>query len=244
MNNDEIIKKLSEIWEEKSKIEPYYSSINDDFYLLKNLNEENKKRFFDTGFNELNYILSIIKEAKINVDIITSMEYGCGIGRVANSFCKKFYHTYAVDLSESYLNFAKEYISLDKTNNIDYIKISNENDIGNLPNVDLIYSVLVLQHNPPPISSIIIEQFCKCINPNGIAIFQVPTYNPYYKFVEKEYLDKLKSAVDVDMHILDQKQVCETIFKNNCKIIEIKKDYWTGRVDDISNTFVIQKESL
>lgn len=244
MNENEIIKKLSEIWELKSKIQPYYSSINDNCYLLENLNEENKKRFFDTGFDELNYILNILREAKIEIDIISCMEYGCGMGRVANSFCKKFFYTYAVDLSESYLNFAKEYINLDSTNNIDYIKISNKKNISDLPNVDLIYSVLVLQHNPPLISSLIIEQFCKCLNPKGVAIFQIPTHNPYYKFIEKEYFDNLKSATDVDMHVLDQKQVCDIIFKNNCKIIEIKKDYWTGRCDDVSNTFVIQRQSL
>jgi SAM-dependent methyltransferase len=244
MNNDEVLKILSDIWESKSKIEPYYSSVNDPSYLLENLNETNKNRFFETGSDDLNHILNIIKDTKIDVDIITSMEYGCGVGRIANSFCKNFFYTYAVDLSESYLNFTKEYVDLNENNNIEYIKISNQKDISNLPNVDLIYSVLVLQHNPPPISSVIIEQFCKCLNPKGIAIFQIPTHNPYYKFIEKEYLENIKSACDVDMHMLSQEQICKTVFDNNCRIIEIKKDYWTGRSDDVSNTFIIQKESL
>ena len=241
MNNNEVLKYISEVWEKKVKKEPYYSSVNDSKYLISNLNDENKKSFFDTGFRDVDFIKKTIEECKINLDISTCMEYGCGIGRVTSAFCKTFPCTYGIDISNSYLEIAKE--NLDSLSHLKYIKINKQKDIEDLPNVDLIYSVLVLQHNPPPISSIIIKQFCRCLNPNGIAIFQIPTYNYYYKFIEKDYISSIISADEIDMHVLSQKEIFDIILKNNCKIIEIKKDFWTGRLEDLSQTFVIQKES-
>ena len=53
---------------------------------------------------------------------------------------------------------------------------STRRDIEGLPKADVIYSVIVLQHNPPPIMAIIVRQFMKGLNPGGVAYFQLPTY--------------------------------------------------------------------
>ena len=48
-------------------------------------------------------------------------------------------------------------------------------EMVNLERVDLVYSLIVLQHNPPPVIRLIVRAFLKALNPGGVAYFQVPT---------------------------------------------------------------------
>jgi SAM-dependent methyltransferase len=82
---------------------------------------------------------------------------------------------YGYDISQEHLQIAKEYID-SKYSNILLSQLKKVKDIENLPKVDFIYSVLVLQHNPPPIIRFIIQQFIQALNPKGVALFQVPMY--------------------------------------------------------------------
>jgi SAM-dependent methyltransferase len=233
------------IWENHSSQEPYYSLINNPQYLFNNLNEDNKRAFFESGSMDVSLINLIFERTGLDIhSIITCLEYGCGIGRTTFCLSKIFRYIYGVDICDFYIQLAKQHSEDNNINNIQYSSLNNLFDLETLCNVDLIYSVLVLQHNPPPITKLIIEKFCQLLNPNGIAIFQLPTYNHTYSFNFKHYIDHLNLYTTIDMHIVPQKEVLDIIYNNQCRIIEISKDFWTGRSDDLSQTFVIQKLSF
>ena len=61
-------------------------------------------------------------------------------------------------------------------------------EIRKLERVDLVYSIMVLQHNPPPVIRLIVREFLRALNPGGVAYFQVPTYMAGYGFDAEAYL--------------------------------------------------------
>ena len=76
-------------------------------------------------------------------------------------------------------------------------------EMVNLERVDLVYSLIVLQHNPPPVIRLIVRAFLKALNPGGVAYFQVPTYRGGYRFSPGEYLEnEAKKHVMMEMHVL------------------------------------------
>jgi len=105
--------------------------------------------------------------------------------------------------------------------------------------VDLIYSVIVLQHNPPPIIHRVIVQFMRALNPGGIAFFQLPTYKEGYRFLLEEYLGKESMQEEMEMHALPQNAVFEIVREENGKLLEVVEDFSTSW--GLSNTFLVQK---
>jgi len=65
--------------------------------------------------------------------------------------------------------------------------------------------LIVLQHNPPPITRLIVRAFLKALNP-GVAYFQVPTNRGGYRFSPGEHLEnEAKKHVMMEMHVLPQR---------------------------------------
>jgi hypothetical protein len=79
------------------------------------------------------------------------------------------------------------------------------------------------------------------LKPDGIAIFQVPTYAPGYSFRSDEYLSGPKH-VDMEMHVIPQVEVFTLIAEATCALREVREDGAIGRVGQwISNTFVAKR---
>ena len=117
--------------------------------------------------------------------------------------------------------------------------MTSVDDLGGFPKVDFIYSVIVLQHNPPPIIHRVIVQFLKALNPGGVAFFQLPTYKEGYQFLLEEYLSEESPQEEMEMHVLPQRAVFEIVREENCKILEVVEDFSTSW--GLSNTFLVQK---
>ena len=106
-----------------------------------------------------------------------------------------------------------------------------------LERADLVYSVIVLRDNPPPVIRLIVRAFLKALNPGGVAYFQVSTYRGGYRFSPEEYLEnKAKKHVMMEMHVLPQRVNFQTAREEGCE------DGSTGlRFGEVSNTFLIRK---
>ena len=125
---------------------------------------------------------------------------------------------------------------------IDWVKLDRIEGLGRLPLMDLIYTRLVLQHNPPPVMERCLVQLLGRLNPGGVAIFQLPTHMPGYSFRPEEYLVALRagSLKSMEMHMLPQRRVFELIQAAGCRVLEIFQDESAGPVYD-SYTFIVQR---
>jgi 2-polyprenyl-3-methyl-5-hydroxy-6-metoxy-1,4-benzoquinol methylase len=143
---------------------------------------------------------------------------------------ERFEVVHGYDISAPHLEIAEQHASKAKLHHI-----KSRTDLDNFPGTDLVYSMIVLQHNPPPVIDYILRKLLQSLNPGGFAIFQIPTYIPGYSFNQDEYLKK--NIRDMEMHALPQRDIFRIIAQEHCIPVAVMRD----DKGFISNTFMCQK---
>jgi SAM-dependent methyltransferase len=230
-------------WKYLGETEPYWSVWTSNEFQQSNIHNL-KDVFYDSGRKDIENFLRTLKRNEIDYTVFKScLDYGCGLGRITRWLSEKFEKIFGYDISESHLKIAEKFLGQIEANNIRLRHMEHINDIINLPKVDCIYSLVTLQHNPPPIISLIVREFIKSLNSGGIAFFQVPTYRLGYSFLLTKYLNDEHPRSEMEMHVLPQRIIFEVIRQEGGKIIEVLEDYNTIQMHMyVSNTFLVQKE--
>jgi hypothetical protein len=110
-----------------------------------------------------------------------------------------------------------------------------------LPKVDAVFSVITLQHNPPPIMAWLLSQLLGCLNPSGVAYLQIPSYRSGYLFEVERYMNSTATPT-MEMHFLPQQDVFRVIQASACHCLEVREDGMVGAEDQmLSNTFLFQR---
>jgi SAM-dependent methyltransferase len=113
--------------------------------------------------------------------------------------------------------------------------------VQSLPQVDLILSVITLQHNPPPVIYWLIKNLLRLLKPGGVAFIQVPTYRNGYLFEVEHYLNT-PAPNTLEMHFLPQQYVFRAIDESECSCLEVREDGMVGHEHImLSNSFVIRR---
>jgi SAM-dependent methyltransferase len=174
----------------------------------------------------------------------TCLEYGCGVGRVTHWLAGIFERVHGFDISQPHLQIARRFMDSHDIHNVDLRQVDEISDLSDLPKVDFLYSVIVLQHNPPPVISYTIRQFIRALNPGGVALFQVPTYRLGYSFSLPAYLSSPADDSEIEMHVLPQKPIFDILWEEGGKPLEVIEDDWTGvrHLKEVSTTFLVQKQ--
>ena len=109
-------------------------------------------------------------------------------------------------------------------------------DLDGLAGIDLFYSVISLQHSPPPIIREVLENAFGALRPGGCAFFQVPTYARDYSF---DPADRIESG-EMELHLLPQREILEMAHQAGLVVAESQPDWCVGRPGDwISTTFLL-----
>jgi SAM-dependent methyltransferase len=233
---------IQKTWGHLGETEPYWSVVTYEQF-KKSYIQRVREEFYNTGEHDVRRLISTLDRNGIDHTTLRScLEYGCGVGRITSWLSEKFQIVYGYDISLPHLREAELYLAQKNLTNVSFKHMKQFYDIYNLPSVDLVYSVLVLQHNPPPIIHCIIRQFLKCLNPGGIAYFQVPTYKLGYSFSLKNYLCNNEADYSMEMHVLPQSSIFSIIQQGDGQVIEVIEDDSNGlKNKEVSNIFLIQK---
>jgi len=200
------------------------------------------------SFDDLNLfvtghgLLSTLSRNQIAVaNLKTCIDFGCGVGRLSVALAAQFDQVTAVDVSASHLAIANQVFTKRHISNVATLHLAQITDVHTLPCVDLIYSVIVLQHNPPPVIRYLLCALFGRLNPGGVAVIQLPTYLPKgYRFVANEYL--VNGGTGMEMHALPQRVIFRDARTSGIDVLEVLEDSWTGYgVGSCSNTFVFQR---
>jgi 2-polyprenyl-3-methyl-5-hydroxy-6-metoxy-1,4-benzoquinol methylase len=237
-----LFKHIQDTWSYLGETEPHWSVLTSEQFLQSKINTT-KEVFYNSGQTHVVQLLKTLERNGIDRRAFKScLEYGCGLGRVTRWLSKEFETVFGYDISKAHLQSAEHYLQSQGIRNINLRHVREVKDIENLPKVDIIYSAIVLQHNPPPIISSIVKQMVKALNPGGVAYFQVPTYRMGYSFSLEQYLKDEATRREMEMHVLPQSTIFDIVRKEGGNIVEVLEDNWTGlRHKERSNTFVIQK---
>ena len=233
---------IQESWQHLGETDPHWSVLTLDEFRAANI-DTSREKFYTTGRNDFLKIIHTLERNGIDRKRLHScLEYGCGLGRITRWLAGEFATVLGFDISAAHLAATEEYLTQKEVRNVSLHHVRQFADIQALPQADLIYSVIVLQHNPPPLIEVILAQLLACLKPGGVAIFQVPTYRHGYSFSLERYISQMPRPKAMEIHVLPQQAVFELVASANARVLEVHEDISLGTMfDGISNTFLVQK---
>jgi SAM-dependent methyltransferase len=248
---------LAGVWRRMGEEEPYESVLYSPIFRMNKI-EEHKSIFYLTADHDIQMIKSFFARAgKTLSDVKSALEVGCGVGRVTARLAYNFEKVVAVDISPKHLWLAKEHTGMLGLKNIEFHQIKKPEDFETLPGCDLIFSSIVLQHNPPPLIAWILSTLLSRLKPRGYCLFQVPTYARGYDFTVSRYMDLARGkwvdgyeynaaryvdspTASIDMHVLPQKEIFSIFRQHGIDVLEVAEDRAAG-AQYRSNVFFGQK---
>lgn len=231
---------VQQTWTHLGAEDPHWSVLSLDAYLKDNL-ATNREKFFASGEAEWAAVQVAFDRAGQNIDTVKDIiEYGCGVGRVTHWFARHFAHVHAVDISRNHLRIAEQSTAEAGANNVTFHQVTGLDDVGALPMVDLAYSVIVLQHNPPPIILAIIRQLLTRVRPGGYLFLQVPSFIPHYRFSVAPYLAHYLENREMEMHVVPQHVMLALFQDSGCRVLEVIHD-GSGGPSIGSHTYFVQR---
>ena len=232
----ELLVRTTAAWNRMGNEDPYFSVVTSPDYHLAEF-EKNQAGFWETGRLDAERMLAWMKRNRLG-PIGTCLEYGCGVGRVTCGLENHFEKIIACDISVPHLRLALGKIGP----RVRLIWLNNCDAIRALSDFDVLFSLIVLQHNPPPIIAFILETLLHNLNWGGLAFFQVPTLIRDYTFDVRKYLDNPESGSHMEMHCLPQRYIFEIARSCGCRPLEVSQDDRTDCENHVSTTFLLVKD--
>ncbi len=239
-----LTKHVQKTWEDLGEVDAHWSVLSSDNY-RNDLIEENQEDFNQSAKTDMLILEATLKRNGIDISEFRSCrEFGCGVGRVTRFLAERFEQVEGIDISRKHLDIASQSIDAAGLEHVTFKHIISPDELGKLTRTDFVFSVMVLQHNPPPIMALIFSNLLARLNPGGIAFIQIPTYRHNYSFEVQSYIDTPPFAEDeLEMHFLPQSEVFKIIDQSNCLTVEVIEDEYIGRNHNmLSNTFLVRKK--
>lgn len=231
-------------WTKLGQDEPYWSVLTNPDFESRSL-AGNRSRFYESGRHSMQLFEAFANRSGLELrPEQTCFELGCGVGRITAWLSPRFSRVIAADISASHLVIAKEALAERGIINVELLHLQKPEALQQIPHFDIFISLIVLQHNPPPIMAFILKAVLGALNPGGIAFFQLPTYREGYSFHVDEYLSRRGQLAQMEMHVLPQNRVFEIMRAADCRVLEVREDGWTGIGNGISNTFLARKDGF
>lgn len=236
-----MLRHIENNWRILGQTEPHWSVITNPSFTADKIGA-NLEAFFESGAESFTFFRSAVERCGLSLPSRgICFELGCGVGRVTLQLARAFATVVAGDISESHLHIAEETAGQSHVSNIEFVHINSIDMISQLPDFDSFYSVIVLQHNPPPVIKAILRRVFAKLKPGGLGYFQVPTYGLNYVFDAQRYMNGTSSDGKMEVHVLPQWEVLKLITEEDCELLEVREDGWIGTPEHISNSFLVSK---
>ena len=182
--------------------------------------------------------------ARAGIDLAgyrTCFELGCGVGRVTLALAGIFDQVTGADIAPPMLEEAKRSAAAFNVTNVRWLLANRFSVYDEIPEFDVFFTGIVLQHNPPPVMAFMLTRLLGKLRSGGIAYFQLPTHRVDYSFSAKDYLSHEPSN-NIEMHVFPQRPLLELIGRCGCRLLEIREDGAAGEsYHHISNTLFVEK---
>lgn len=238
---DALYAKTAAQWQFLGETEPYWSVITHENYLVDTF-DRGREAFYASGEAEASMLDHALE--RHGIDLHTEwrcLELGCGVGRVTAALAKRYREVIGVDISAPHLELARNELQSQGISNVQYEHLSALDQVSAFGPIDLFYSKIVLQHNTPPVMSILLKHLLGSLNSGGVGLFQIPVYKSGYKFLIEPYLRE-QNHTNMEMHFYPQGKLFELIADAGCRVCEVYEDDAIGTAASmLSNTFLVQK---
>jgi SAM-dependent methyltransferase len=221
-----MFERIRDEWSKLGEEVPYWSVLTDDAYRGKTLAPAEAKSFFETGEEAARTIDAFSGRAKVKTPTGRCVEFGAGVGRVTGPLARRFEEVVAVEISPGNLAICEEVMAQQGMKNVTPLLLRSPADVRSMPEYDFLFSIIVFQHNPPPVQIFLLDALLSKLRPGGAFLFQTATHIPGYRFDAKAYLAKTPRGME--MHNVPMAEVIRLIGKHGGVLHEVLMDDWTG----------------
>lgn len=168
-------------WEKWGKNDPYYGVLTDNKFRRKNLTQEQKKVFFESGVRDINHVLETVRyHLDPNFSPRKALDFGCGTGRIVIPLSKIAENVVGVDVSESMLREAYKNCEEQCIKNVRFVKSDDTLSCLN-ESFNFIHSIIVFQHIPTNRGKKIFLGLLDRLEENGICAIQLTYASSKYQ---------------------------------------------------------------
>lgn len=230
-NAEELTRLLARVettWRAFGETEPHWSVITSDKFRQDSL-ESQMSHFLEMGRENVDRVAAVMARQGLDFSQIkTVIDYGCGVGRVSAAYAARGCQVTGVDISSAHLKEARTYFDKAGIEGADFIQLHEIAQIDDLPQVDLVYSLIVLQHNPPPVIAAVLRRLLRRVKEGGVTYFQLPTYKAGYAYRVAEDLEGPEGHME--MHVLPQPVLFQILKEEGFSLLEVAEDAscWDG----------------
>ena len=229
---------VEKVWSAYGEEQTYWSVLTADKYRDAALDAAALADFYASGFGTYDQIARLLARNGVEAGRIRSvLDFGCGVGRLAAPFVQHLGHYIGVDISAGHLRLARERAAASGLDDTEFMGVGDflRSDIA----YDLYYSLIVLQHNPPPIMREMLRAGLRRVRPGGYALFQIPALIFDYNFSVEHYLAG-GWRDSMEMHALPQRVVFAELADAGFRLLEIVPDPFIGPAG-ISYVYLAEK---
>ena len=153
--------------------EPYFSVLTDPKFRRDRLTPETEREFFASGEAIVTWMLDVIDAGLVpQFAPMSTLEYGCGVGRLALPLARRPGSVTAVDRSSAMLALAKQ-----EANRCGLAHIAFQTPAelwASKRTFDLVVCYHVLQRQRRPAAIALLRQLFGLVGPAGVGVFQWP----------------------------------------------------------------------
>ncbi len=158
-------------WEKYGKYDPYFGVCNLDKFHTIEFSEENRADFFKTGREYINLMFAdIYQHFGPKFKPKSSLDFGCGVGRLLIPLAEKSEKAVGLDISDSMLSEALKNCQDNNISNVNLYKSDDNLSMIQGQSFDLIHSYIVFQHMSSVRGYKIFENMLNSLSPNGIGV--------------------------------------------------------------------------
>jgi len=235
-----MVRRTEAKWRRFGETEPHFSVLASDVFKADRIGET-EEDFYDSGRQFLEELRGTA--ARCGVDLGHDgrcFELGAGVGRISVWLARQFKTVVAADISKPHLKIAQAAADRFKCPNIECLHVSSIAELVAAAPFDVFVSLIVLQHNPPPVIALLLRTMLGKLRPGGVAFFQVPTYRRNYRFRVKKYLAAPAVDEEFEMHLIPQVTLFRILRESGCEVLACHEDDAAGG-NMISNRIFAQK---
>jgi SAM-dependent methyltransferase len=230
-------------WAQLGQEEPHWSVLTADRFKASEIGA-NIDEFYKSGSGAVSLFTHAADRAGANYrGLQRCFELGCGVGRLTVWLARIFPEVIAADISAPHLRLAAEAVQSKGLANVDLHLLNTVDKIKCLPDFDCFFSVIVLQHNPPPVMAFLLRTILEKLRPGGLAYFQLPTHGKSAVFKADKYLKDAPMRRGMEMHVLPQAVVWRIASDAGCQVLDVREDNWTGMPSFVSNSILLSKRA-
>ena len=176
-------------WKIFGEVDPYFGVLANDRFRAGKIDDAALEDFFASGIAHVDKVMDVMTRTFGVAPHGTALDFGCGVGRIANALAPRFESVVGLDIAPGMLERAEHDAARRGVRNVTYAS-SLYRDRLQPETYDFVHSYIVLQHIPTSVGEGIIRDIVRATKTGGFGALHFT-----YGHATRPFLSTLKNVV-------------------------------------------------